>query len=89
VPQFLTNSMGKDLWAIRIGVPWPEELWCSWDRDVAIAEEPPPGSRVKAWALNALTWEVSVVSRRLGHDSHKDDDGEPIETISTLVKQPD
>lgn len=53
VPYYLNRSMGKDMYAIIPGRdPWPARIVCPWDRDVYIHENPPPGTRITAWALD-------------------------------------
>ena len=89
VPSFLGDSMAKDLWAIRTGDPWPDSVISGWDHDVAMAEEPPAGALVTAWALDALNWEVTRINRHFGKSAQNDDQGETLESAATLIRQED
>lgn len=62
VPYYLNRSMGKDMYAIIPGRdPWSAHIVCPWDRDVYIHEDPPPGARITAWALDQRLHQIHRV----------------------------
>ena len=65
VPDFLPRAMGKDLWAIRRKEPWPNDISCPWEDEVAFAENPPPGALVIAWAVDAKKNEILRIRRQV------------------------
>lgn len=83
VPHFLTVSMVKDLWGIRPGRDfWPADFRCAWEEEVAVAESPPPGALISAWAVNAQYMEVSRVFHPHG-DAKSDDEGSTLESLKS------